>query len=102
MTETVYEWVTTATNPRTPSTGHDAGVTGWKLHAIPNRTLDEDCAAFKRRRALCGLMPRHGWGLDLFIDDKCARCQSVMDRRKKLGETFTELVYPKKSYLDDE
>jgi hypothetical protein len=62
----MIHWLTTSPNPRSSATGHDAGQRGWKLHAVD---LDVNV-----HRALCGLFPRHGWGLDLFIDDKCKKC----------------------------
>ena len=70
--ETQIRWLTTNANPRL------AGWTekhGWKMHAVP---VSDDAAKFsdiKRVRALCGLRPRHGWGIDLFIEAKCACCQ---------------------------
>lgn len=69
----MIHWVTTAPNPRRPATGFDAGQTGWKLHAVEaeaHATFD----AVRTRTAACGLRARHGWGLDMFIEDKCARC----------------------------
>ena len=41
--------------------------------------------------AFCGLRPRHGWGVDLFIDRQCARCTAVIARRKQAGEVFVDL-----------
>lgn len=70
------QWLTTAPNPASAATGHDAGQRGWRLHAVtadPTATF----ASLGRMRALCGLRPSHGWGLDLFIsdDDRCRRCE---------------------------
>jgi hypothetical protein len=73
-------WVTAAPNPRTPATGVDAGQWGWKLHAVRGDDT-ETFAELRRRRSLCGLIPRHGWGLDLFIEDRCARCERALLRR---------------------
>lgn len=28
----------------------------------------------RKARAICGLLPAHGWGMDLFIEKKCERC----------------------------
>jgi hypothetical protein len=67
------QWLTTAPNPRSAATGFDAGQRGWKLHAV-NAAADENFAGLKYRAALCGLRPRHGWGLDMFVEDKCKRC----------------------------
>ena len=70
-------WLTTAPNPRAPAAGYDAGQRGWRLHAV----VADDSQAFKElgrganvAPSACGLRPRHGWSLDLFIEDKCARC----------------------------
>lgn len=66
-------WLTTAPNPRTPATGHDAGQRGWRLHAV-EAPADATFPEIGHRRALCGLRPRHGWGLDMFIEKRCERC----------------------------
>lgn len=67
------EWLTTAPDPRTRATGHDAGQRGWKLHAVPAGATDT-FTEVRDRTALCGLRPRHGWDLDMFIVDRCKRC----------------------------
>lgn len=76
---TTIQWLTTAPNPRSPATGHDAGQRGWKLHAVET---EEDPATFKAVRylpAACGLRPAHGWGLDLFITDRCKHCERKLN-----------------------
>jgi hypothetical protein len=75
-------WLTTAPNPKSSATGYDAGQRGWKLHYI-----DSDANSFKLirwKRAMCGLQPAHGWGLDAFIEDKCERCRRAL--REVLNE----------------
>lgn len=67
------QFVTTEANPRNRATGFDAGQTGWKLHAVYALPLDS-FASLKGKTSLCGLTPRHGWGMDLFIEDPCLRC----------------------------
>lgn len=69
-----YQWVTTAPHPwkRAHRDGWDQGQIGWKLHAVILHKTD------RRLRALCGLRPAHAWGLDLFIEDKCKRCEKRM------------------------
>lgn len=58
--EKPWQWLTTEPNPLTPATGPDAGQRGWRLHAV--RADDsESFKAIRRRRAACGLLPRHGW-----------------------------------------
>lgn len=68
------QWVTTEPNPRTSvATGHDAGQKGWKLHAVKAEATDT-FHDIRWRPALCGLRAKYNWGLDMFIEDKCARC----------------------------
>lgn len=89
-TEVLFGWYPTAPNPRSPATGYDAGQRGWRLHAVPLNEADtfDD---MKRRPALCGLWPRHGWGGDLFIEDECARCSTAMTKREAAGDVFVDL-----------
>ena len=77
-----YQWLTTAPNPRHPGTGYDAGQRGWRTHAVP-AAIGDRLSDTKYRRALCGLRPAHGWGMDLFIEERCARCDDAMDRLKR-------------------
>lgn len=88
---TTFSWVTTSPNPRHPGTGFDAGQRGWRLHAVL-MAESESYEEYKRRPALCGLRPRHGWGVDLFIEDECSRCQASMTKRETAGEVFTDLA----------
>lgn len=67
------EWLTTSPNPRVISHTNDAGQRGWKTHAV-NMGEKTNLSEVKYRTALCGIIPRHGWGMDLFIEDKCTRC----------------------------
>jgi hypothetical protein len=67
------QWLTTAPNPRSPATGFDAGQRGWRLHAV-NADNDDTFLGIGPRAAACGLRPAYGWGLDLFIEAKCATC----------------------------
>lgn len=76
------QWLTTEPNPRSPATGNDAGQRGWRLHAV--RTSSDSFAAIRKESAVCGLKPAHGWGLDLFIEDKCKRCRAALSNT---GET---------------
>lgn len=72
---TIY-WLTTAPNPRSPATGVDAGQRGGRLHAIESDT--DSFWATRFQTALCGLRPRHGWGLDAYIEDRCTRCERAL------------------------
>jgi hypothetical protein len=73
------EWLTTAPNPRSPATGVDAGQRGCALHAVET-TGRERLSKLRGRRAACGLLPRHGWGLDMFVDDRCKRCVAALSK----------------------
>ncbi|MGQ2992736.1 hypothetical protein [Variovorax sp.] len=88
--EVLFGWYPTAPNPRSPATGYDAGQRGWRLHAVLLNE-GENYRDMKRRPALCGLWPRHGWGGDLFIEDECARCSAVMTKREASGDVFIDL-----------
>lgn len=68
-----WQWLTTLPNPRSRATGTDAGTVGWKTHALAVSSTAL-LSHFRRARAVCGLLPAHGWGMDLFIERKCARC----------------------------
>jgi hypothetical protein len=72
------QWLTTKPSGRSHTHSADDGVTGWRLHAV-EATKDALLSELKRKSAVCGLRPRTGWGLDLFIDARCTRCE------KKLG-----------------
>lgn len=79
------QWLTTAPNPRylDKTHGADQGQRGWRLHAIeahPETSLGE----VRYKSAFCGVLPGNGWGLDLFIDQKCARCVRVLARLRGL------------------
>lgn len=88
---TTFTWVTTSPNPLNPATGYDAGQRGWRLHAIELKD-GEPYEEYKRRTALCGLWPRHGWGVDLFIDAECSRCVKAMEKREAAGEVFIDMA----------
>jgi hypothetical protein len=89
------EWATTEANPRRPATGHDAGQTGWKLHAVHDLTksVRDNKTVRLYGRALCGLYPRFGWGLDMFVEDRCKRCEhrvKLLTAKRLRCQTGTE------------
>ena len=69
------QWLTTYPSGRAHTHGADDGQTGWRTHAVV--ASDDMKLPLKNVRAICGLMPRHGWGMDLFIERKCARCACI-------------------------
>jgi len=71
-TETI-QWMTTEQNPHVPQYGADQGQRGWRIHAV-TAAKTETFESVRDRRAACGLLPAHGWGMDLFVDRPCARC----------------------------
>lgn len=83
-------WFTTAPHPTRPAHTHSAddGQVGWRLHAVP---VSDEGVPEKRAKALCGTQPRHGWGMDMFIDAECARCGAAMTKREAAGEMFVDL-----------
>lgn len=74
----MLQWLTTAPNPRSPATGYDAGQRGWKLHAV--ELINNSFKQSRYQQSLCGLLPAHGWSLDMFIEDKCTRCKRIIKR----------------------
>lgn len=86
----MIEWLSTAPNPRYIGKTHgaDQGQRGWKLHAIAissGTTLLD----IKHRRAVCGLLPGTGWGVDLFIEDRCKRCEARLLKFPNIGKGQT-------------
>lgn len=84
------QWLTTSPNPAaqrgTPFWDeYDQGQRGWRLHAV-EAAESETLSQVAGRRAACGLRPAHGWDLDMFIEDRCARCVA----RLSLPETVAE------------
>lgn len=65
----VFEWLPTgATYP-----GPGGEPRGWRLHAVMGATKEMTAGEAWKLPAACGLTPRP-WGMDLFIEKKCARC----------------------------
>lgn len=76
-----YGWCTTTPNPRSPSTGWDAGQRGWRLHLVPKDQPQHWYYGKYKAPSLCGIRARHGWGLDMFIEDECERCTAIAEKR---------------------
>ncbi len=73
------QWLTTEPNPKSSTKGFNAGQVGWKLHAVYGKET-QLFSDIGRKKSLCGLRPRHGWSLDLFIEDKCKKCQRAFEK----------------------
>lgn len=85
-----FEWMTTYPSGRAHTHGADDGQTGWRIHLVDPAGLYESETFIRYRAgpvktmrgpALCGMRPRTGWGLDLFIDKPCARCVKAAGKR---------------------
>lgn len=81
------QWLTTTPNPHVVSFTAAAGQRGWKLHLVelgqytwPSRRHGQP-VTLDKSPALCGLRAAHGWGLDMFIEDECARCVAIAEKR---------------------
>ncbi len=68
-----FQWLTTEQNPNVKQYGVDQGQRGWRTHAV-EATATQTLESVRYVKAACGLLPRHGWGMDLFVDRPCARC----------------------------
>ena len=86
MTE--LQWLTTQPNPHDRSHAVDEGQRGWRIHAVV-APATATCAQLRNARALCGLWPARGWGVDMFIDEPCLSCVRAAERR---GIAVPELV----------
>ena len=55
-----------------------------------------------RTKAACGLTPGHGWGSDLFIDRKCARCVAALAKEGVEAKPvrYRPMVVQKKNETD--
>ena len=73
-------WLTTGPNPKSSRTGFDAGQRGWRKHAINKDwiTTKTKFEELKNVKSVCGLLPAHGWSDDLFIEEKCKRCEAKL------------------------
>jgi len=88
-------FMTTVSSGKSKTHGADDGVTGWKLHLVDLAGAVNATARTKygpvvtpHVRAFCGLYPKLGWGIDLFIEDKCERC---IKKAEKLGIDWTTI-----------
>ncbi len=79
-----FDWFTTQCNPNTVDQSADAGVRGWKFHAVnvPGGPADKFTEIVDNQSA-CGLLPNHGWTIDMFIIDRCTRCEGVIAKATK-------------------
>lgn len=86
-----HETCTTAPHPYKSAKrcSADQNQVGWRLHIVdlsqgPKYTgrVGAHQVVVNRSPALCGLRPRHGWGLDMFIDAMCTRCEAKAAKLK--------------------
>lgn len=75
----IATWMTTGANPKRDY-GPDQGQMGWRLHAVvvTKEQLAGKLHDIRHARAMCGIQPAHGWGMDLFIDEPCKRCTAKL------------------------
>ena len=76
-----YQWLTTQSHPRLIHSGAPSSISGWKTHAVKS-TPAETFTDMRWRRAACGLLPAHGWGMDLFIEQRCKRCDRAVRKEQ--------------------
>jgi hypothetical protein len=76
-------WLVTS-SPKLAHSGSPNAVSGWKLHAVAGDDTTT-LSSLRSTAAACGLVPRHGWSMDLFIDGSeaghyCKRCKRISAR----------------------
>jgi len=59
--------------------GIDGGQRGWRTHAVRGN-LKTRFSEIRKARSACGLQPRHGWGMDLWVERRCVKCERKMSR----------------------
>lgn len=78
------QWLTTVPSGKAHTCVMDDGVTGWKRHAVMANE-SQSFSEIAEQRSMCGLLPKHGWGSDLFIPDekryRCLRCLRKAESR---------------------
>lgn len=79
--EAGVQWLTCTPSGRAHTCEPDDGRTGWRLHAVIAAN-SETLKQIGHRIALCGLMPKNGWDMDLFVEDRCKRCAHALENRK--------------------
>lgn len=90
-TPTGFQWLNTQVDPRKPATGFDAGRTSWKFHAVmadPKESFQQ--LEERYAMSICGILPAHGWTLDLFMDEDDAVAGKCLSCLKKLEKWKTE------------
>lgn len=88
--KTQWVWRTTFPSGKSHTHGADDGQTGWRLHLVDTASLrtattfikgDPHLVEVSLGPALCGVNPRKGWGLDMFINKPCQRCLKAAEKR---------------------
>lgn len=78
----MIHWLSTYPSGKAHTCEADDGNTGWKLHAV-EAPANLSAKEVGKIRAFCGLRPKHGWGVDLFIEDHCSRCEQALERQEE-------------------
>ena len=78
----MIEWFVTSPGSRAfTSHAADCGQRGWRLHAVVIESTKTTMGEIRCAISACGIRPRHGWALDLFIEKRCERCEGVLSKR---------------------
>lgn len=80
----MIHWLTTNPSGGAHTVECDEGRTGWKLHAV-EASEDATLHDVRHTRSACGARAEHGWGLDLFIVNKCKRCLRALEKKGVVG-----------------
>lgn len=87
-----WYWLTTAPGDSSKTHSADQGQRGWKLHLVYVPDFNNPARKLRGLRAVCGLRPYKGWGLDMFIEDRCSRCDAWVDKRPGMAEKLFPLA----------
>lgn len=74
------EWLVVSPNPRTHNPLNPNGTV---IHAVDVETRGTR-GFVKTPPSVCGIYPRYGWSVDMFMEEECRRCERIMAKRAEL------------------
>lgn len=81
MSKPTYAWLTTTPKPGGSFLLSNTQTTGWKRHALKDVPESDSFEDVRHMSSVCGLRARYGWDMDLYIEDKCARCETIVAKQ---------------------
>jgi hypothetical protein len=91
-------------NPKVVDHSVDSGQRGWRIHAVDIEDDKTTLGEIRLATAACGLVPGHGWSVDLFIgrggyDQRCKRCVRALAKHGIHPHPFQRLTEKDGRYI---